>query len=133
MKILLAITSLNSQSCIRRPLCSTLKFENLNISLFKIHDYFFMISFLFLITSCYFSLDPTIFLLLLKTWKKKRSKVAHNRPRTLYFKLENCKNQVQIDRGRRWLTTAETFTHTQLFALYKWKQISWVCPMYQNL
>ena len=34
---------------------------------------------------------------------------------------------------RRWLTMAETFTHTQLFALYKWKQISWVCPMYQKL
>ena len=30
--------SLNTQSCIRRPLCSTLKFENLSISLFTIHN-----------------------------------------------------------------------------------------------
>ena len=38
--------SLNTQSCIRRPLCSTLKFENLSISLFIIRflRFFFIFS-----------------------------------------------------------------------------------------
>ena len=37
------IPSLNTQSCIRRPLCSTLKFENLSISLLKFITKFLVI------------------------------------------------------------------------------------------
>ena len=46
-------SSLNTQSCIRRPLCSTLKFENLSISLFKIHNCFLKIFFFLILTSFY--------------------------------------------------------------------------------
>ena len=35
---LLVMSSLNTQSCIRRPLCSTLKFDDLSISLGVVHE-----------------------------------------------------------------------------------------------
>ena len=71
--------SLNTQSCNRRPLCSTFKFENLRSpkkKRFLPKNYFFKNCFLKTLTSFFFAPE---------NMKRPPSKVAHNRPRSFFF------------------------------------------------
>ena len=87
------LPSLNTQSCNSRPLCSTLKLENLSIKLFKIHKQISKIFFWFFITLPYVTfLCRRYNFLFLKTWKKHPQKLLIIGPELFFQYWPSCPN-----------------------------------------